>query len=63
MAGKNVNQTKAKHTIGSQLASLLPSDGLPWYKQGHLIRLNLIVISLVCLCKFLPLYPDGGVID
>nr|AMB48854.1 sugar transporter [Fusarium camptoceras] len=49
MAGKNAVQTKAKDTIASQLASVLPSDGVPWYKQGHLVRLNLTIISLVCL--------------
>jgi hypothetical protein len=51
MAGKDIVQAKVKETIGHQLASVLPSDGKPWYKQGHLIRLNFIILSLVFLCE------------
>ncbi|KAK0388797.1 hypothetical protein NLU13_5040 [Sarocladium strictum] len=49
MAGKAVVQAKAKDTLAHQLASVLPSDGVPWYKQGHLIRLNSVILCLVCL--------------
>jgi hypothetical protein len=50
MGAKNVPAT-AKDTVAHQLASVLPSDGKPWYKQGHLVKLNYTILSLVCLCK------------
>ncbi|EFQ35755.1 hypothetical protein CGRA01v4_01579 [Colletotrichum graminicola] len=49
MAGKDVFQAKAKDTVAHQLSSVLPSDGKPWYKQSHLIRLNYTILSLVLL--------------
>jgi hypothetical protein len=30
----------------------LSKDTRPWYKVGHLIKLNYIVLSLVMFCKF-----------
>ncbi|TVY67879.1 Lactose permease [Fusarium oxysporum f. sp. cubense] len=38
---------KKADTVADTLASVLPSDGKPWYKQGHLLRLNFIILSLV----------------
>jgi len=38
----------ARRTVGAELASLLPDDGLPWYKRPHLLRLNFCILSL-CL--------------
>jgi hypothetical protein len=35
-------------TVGVELASVLPDDGLPWYKRSHLLRLNFCILSL-CL--------------
>ncbi|KAH7350174.1 hypothetical protein B0T11DRAFT_290698 [Plectosphaerella cucumerina] len=35
-------------TVGVELASVLPDDGLPWYKRPHLLRLNFCILSL-CL--------------
>lgn len=35
--------------VGSELASVLPNDGIPWYKKPTLLRLN---ISLFCLFLF-----------
>ncbi|KAH7308158.1 general substrate transporter [Stachybotrys elegans] len=31
------------------LVSVLPSDGKPWYRQSHLLKLNFHILSLVCL--------------
>jgi hypothetical protein len=42
---------KKADTVADTLASVLPSDGKPWYKQGHLLRLNFIILSLVMFCK------------
>lgn len=33
--------------VGEELASVLPQDNKAWYKRAHLIKLNLIVLSLV----------------
>ncbi|KAJ1337253.1 hexose transporter-like protein [Microdochium nivale] len=38
-----------KQTLASQLAAVLPPDGKPWYKKPHLLRLNLVVLSLCLL--------------
>ncbi|KAL3486651.1 general substrate transporter [Aspergillus germanicus] len=43
-----------KKSVGPELASLLPDDGIPFYRKKHLLRLNL---SLFCL--FLLSASDG----
>jgi hypothetical protein len=30
----------------------LPDDPKPWYRQGHLLKLNFCILSLSLLCKF-----------
>jgi hypothetical protein len=49
--GVSEAQTKASETVDQQLASVLPSDGKPWYRKTHLLRLNFIVLSLCLLCE------------
>ncbi|CAF3498307.1 unnamed protein product [Fusarium graminearum] len=39
-------QVKKEQTVADTLASVLPSDGKPWYKQKHLLKLNFIILSL-----------------
>ncbi|RGP72007.1 hexose transporter [Fusarium longipes] len=39
--------SKANDTVTHQLASVLPFDERPWYRQSHLLRLNSIVFSFV----------------
>lgn len=34
-------------SAGVELAAVLPKDGLPWYKQKHLIKVNFCVLSLM----------------
>ncbi|KXH64077.1 sugar transporter [Colletotrichum salicis] len=36
--------------ISPELAAVLPDDGIPWYKQRHLIGLNFYCIFLALLC-------------
>ena len=33
--------------VGRELASVLPQDGQPWYKKGHIVKLSYIILSLV----------------
>ncbi|KAF5229920.1 hypothetical protein FAUST_10084 [Fusarium austroamericanum] len=40
-------QVKKEQTVADTLASVLPSDGKPWYNQKHLLKLNFIILSLV----------------
>ncbi|KAF5985074.1 hexose transporter [Fusarium coicis] len=40
-------QVKGADSVAQQLASVLPSDGKPWYRQTHLLKLNYIILSLV----------------
>ncbi|EKJ71682.1 hypothetical protein FPSE_08128 [Fusarium pseudograminearum CS3096] len=40
-------QVKKENTVADTLASVLPSDGKPWYKQRHLLKLNFVILSLV----------------
>ncbi|KAM0327408.1 hypothetical protein ACHAQA_005694 [Verticillium albo-atrum] len=48
--GTKEHETKdaQARTVGIELASVLPDDGLPWYKRSHLLRLNFCMLSL-CL--------------
>ncbi|CAI7600619.1 unnamed protein product [Penicillium glandicola] len=39
--------TASKPAVVDQLSTVLPSDGVPWWKKGHLLRLNFIIFSLV----------------
>lgn len=43
-------QVNKEQTVADTLASVLPSDGKPWYKQKHLLKLNFIILSLVMFC-------------
>jgi hypothetical protein len=49
--GASEAPVKRDDTVAEHLASVLPSDGKPWYKQPHLLRLNFIILSLVLFCK------------
>lgn len=42
---KNYNMSRP--TAERDLAAVLPADGTPWYKRGHILRLNMIILSLV----------------
>ncbi|KAH7025701.1 general substrate transporter [Microdochium trichocladiopsis] len=44
-------RSMADDTVAHQLATVLPSDGRPWYRKGHLVRLNVHVLSLIMLCS------------
>lgn len=43
-------QVKKEQTVTDTLASVLPSDGKPCYKQKHLLKLNFIILSLLMFC-------------
>ncbi|KAF5522402.1 Lactose permease [Colletotrichum aenigma] len=33
--------------VGHELASVLPNDGIPWWKKSHLIKLNFCIVSFM----------------
>ncbi|WZH40784.1 sugar transporter [Fusarium acuminatum] len=35
--------------VGAELAAVLPDDPKPWYRQGHLLKLNFCILSLSLL--------------
>lgn len=37
----------ATKAVGADLVSVLPNDGLPWYKKPHLVKLHFCVFSLI----------------
>ena len=41
----------ATKAVGADLMSVLPNDGLPWYKKPHLVKLHLCVLSLILFGK------------
>jgi hypothetical protein len=41
-----------KRAVGGELLAVLPRDGIPWYKKGHMLKLHFCVLSLVMFCKF-----------
>jgi MFS family permease len=45
--GSNQADTTSAPAVVGQLAAVLPSAAVPWWKQRHLLRLNLIILSLV----------------
>ncbi|OJJ95040.1 hypothetical protein ASPACDRAFT_127506 [Aspergillus aculeatus ATCC 16872] len=45
--GSSKEDISEKPTAGDELAAVLPAGDRPWYRQGHLLRLNLIILSLV----------------
>jgi hypothetical protein len=45
--GSNQADTTSAPAVVDQLAAVLPSAAVPWWKQRHLLRLNLIILSLV----------------
>ena len=51
MGLSTVDASKSK-AVGDELATVLPKDSRPWYKQRHLLRLNFCIISLVMYCKY-----------
>jgi hypothetical protein len=42
-----------KRAVGGELLAVLPRDGIPWYKKGHMLKLHFCVLSLVMFCEFL----------
>ncbi|KAJ5289603.1 ankyrin [Penicillium atrosanguineum] len=45
--GVNNAGSTTRPTEEDQLAAYIPPDAPPWYKQGHLLHLNFIIVSLV----------------
>ncbi|KAJ5926357.1 hypothetical protein N7516_008130 [Penicillium verrucosum] len=45
--GANPIKNPSNSVPVDHLTTVLPADGIPWWKQGHLLRLNLIILSLV----------------
>ncbi|KGO78267.1 Major facilitator superfamily domain, general substrate transporter [Penicillium italicum] len=45
--GANPTESPSNSASEDPLTAVLPSHGIPWWKQGHLLRLNLIILSLV----------------
>ena len=41
-----------KRAVGGELLAVLPRDGIPWYKKGHMLKLHFCVLSLVMFCEF-----------
>ncbi|KAH8659861.1 general substrate transporter [Xylariales sp. PMI_506] len=42
-----IAETNAPKSVSDELGGVLPQDGLPWYKRGYLVKLNLTLVSLV----------------
>lgn len=42
---------KRRKSVGDGVSAVLPNNGKAWYKIGHLVRLNLIIVSLVLFCR------------
>jgi hypothetical protein len=40
-----------KRAVGEELLAVLPRDGIPWYKKGHMLKLHFCVLSLVMFCE------------
>ncbi|CAK7232128.1 hypothetical protein SEUCBS140593_008157 [Sporothrix eucalyptigena] len=47
MASPSKNAKDTEAASGVRLESVLPTDGTAWYKRGHLLKLNFIIVSLV----------------
>ncbi|KAJ5511087.1 hypothetical protein LT330_006222 [Penicillium expansum] len=45
--GANPTKNPGNSVPVDHLTAVLPLDGIPWWKQRHLLRLNLIILSLV----------------
>ncbi|KAJ5680147.1 hypothetical protein N7536_011286 [Penicillium majusculum] len=45
--GVNPTKNPSNSVPVDHLTTVLPADGIPWWKKGHLLRLNLIILSLV----------------
>lgn len=48
--------------VGTELLAVLPQDGVPWYKKGHMLKLHFCTFSLVMFCKCLshsPIRPEA----
>ncbi|KAI9147154.1 High-affinity glucose transporter [Paramyrothecium foliicola] len=58
---KRACKESARSTVGPALAALLPRDPKPWYRTGHLLRLNLLL--LVPLLSSTTLGYDGSMMN
>ena len=38
--------------VGADLTSVLPNDGLPWYRKPYLVKLHLCGLSLILFGMF-----------
>lgn len=56
MMGKTESDAGAQSSIDHELAAVLPKDNRPWWKQHHLLKLNLSIGSILMFCT--PEYPD-----
>ncbi|RDW80286.1 hypothetical protein BP6252_04924 [Coleophoma cylindrospora] len=43
------NGASATNAVGAELAAVLPSNRIPWWKRGNLLRLNFTIFSLCLL--------------
>ncbi|KAJ9656698.1 hypothetical protein H2201_008457 [Coniosporium apollinis] len=41
------SSSSGRKAVGEELAAVLPGDPRPWYTQGHLLKLNFCILSLV----------------
>jgi len=47
-----VKTDAATKAVGAGLISVLPNDGLPWYRKPHVVKLHLCVLSLILFGMF-----------
>ncbi|KAH7013101.1 hypothetical protein EDB80DRAFT_680162 [Ilyonectria destructans] len=50
MAKESKGDTARRAAVGEDLARLIPDDGIPWYKNRHMLLLNFYAISLGLPC-------------
>ena len=41
--------SSSSKAVGQELAAVLPRDTKSWYQRGHLVKLNLLILSLAQL--------------
>ncbi|EXJ90827.1 hypothetical protein A1O1_03932 [Capronia coronata CBS 617.96] len=56
-----VGAATASRSVGATLSSVLPQDARPWYKQRHLVKLNLS-IAMIYFCSTTNGY-DGSIMN
>lgn len=49
MLSQKMTRSQREKIVGEELALALPQDDSPWYTRPHLIKLNLIILSLLML--------------